>query len=363
VETFSNLLSEIRAYGEGILISEQIPSKLTTDALKNTSLKIMHRMVSEDDRNALKVMTNMDTAQSRYLVVMPLGQAAVFNQGDDHPLLIGVEPGKRLLDKSRPSDQRIRSLAPRKNDGQELPGMMSGDQDMAGQVELISRQLAADENFLRSWHAGHLRVWLPALGPGRMLDGVERHILRNLGGSSQLLPAVLSQVVNKLSWFDAYNRGRVYHWNYEVIRDFHLERLNCVNQLRTKSTQSVSSLEVFSRAALKKVSMQTGPYPGCQACQEPCLYRYDIIPLTRDVALKEKWKQVQRSPDGIKGIGGYLLEINNDALEEYLAWDAHKNWIELQVCLSAQLMVSLGFNGLDQKKLMDELVVAFSKEE
>jgi len=37
IEVFSNILSEIRAYGEGIIIAEQIPAKLIPDAIKNTS--------------------------------------------------------------------------------------------------------------------------------------------------------------------------------------------------------------------------------------------------------------------------------------------------------------------------------------
>jgi hypothetical protein len=60
VEAFCNILSEIRAYGEGFLILEQIPSKLASDAIKNTNLKIMHRVVSMDDRSTVGGAMNMD---------------------------------------------------------------------------------------------------------------------------------------------------------------------------------------------------------------------------------------------------------------------------------------------------------------
>lgn len=36
VEMFAGLLAEIRAYGEGLVIAEQIPSKLLPDAIKNS---------------------------------------------------------------------------------------------------------------------------------------------------------------------------------------------------------------------------------------------------------------------------------------------------------------------------------------
>ena len=40
VELFASLLAEIRAYGEGIVIAEQIPAKLVPDVVKNTALKV-----------------------------------------------------------------------------------------------------------------------------------------------------------------------------------------------------------------------------------------------------------------------------------------------------------------------------------
>ncbi|MFN2274435.1 MAG: ATP-binding protein, partial [Anaerolineales bacterium] len=52
-EMFADILAEIRAYGQGLAIIDQVPSKLVPDALKNTNLKIVHRLVSADDRNAM----------------------------------------------------------------------------------------------------------------------------------------------------------------------------------------------------------------------------------------------------------------------------------------------------------------------
>ena len=38
------MLAEIRAYGEGIVVAEQIPTKLVPDVVKNTALKVVHRL-------------------------------------------------------------------------------------------------------------------------------------------------------------------------------------------------------------------------------------------------------------------------------------------------------------------------------
>ena len=40
VEAFCNILAEIRAYGEGLMIAEQIPSKLADDVLKGTVFRM-----------------------------------------------------------------------------------------------------------------------------------------------------------------------------------------------------------------------------------------------------------------------------------------------------------------------------------
>ena len=53
VETFAQLLSEIRAYGQGVVVADQVPVRLAPDVLKNTGLKIAHRTVAADDRGAL----------------------------------------------------------------------------------------------------------------------------------------------------------------------------------------------------------------------------------------------------------------------------------------------------------------------
>jgi hypothetical protein len=93
VEMFASLLAEIRAYGEGIVIAEQIPTKLIPDVLKNTAVKILHRLPARDDREAVGATMNLTEAQSTYLVTLPPGTAAVFTDGMDYPLLARLPDG------------------------------------------------------------------------------------------------------------------------------------------------------------------------------------------------------------------------------------------------------------------------------
>jgi DNA helicase HerA-like ATPase len=93
VEMFAGLLAEIRAYGEGLIIAEQIPDRLIQDVIKNTAVKITHRLPAADDRDAVGATMNMTRAQNRFLVTLKPGEAAVFADGMDYPLLTRMPDG------------------------------------------------------------------------------------------------------------------------------------------------------------------------------------------------------------------------------------------------------------------------------
>jgi hypothetical protein len=93
VEMFAGLLAEIRAYGEGLIIAEQIPSKLIPDAIKNTAVKIVHRLPAKDDRDTVGATMNLTDTQSAFLVTLVPGEAAVFTDGMDHPVLARMPDG------------------------------------------------------------------------------------------------------------------------------------------------------------------------------------------------------------------------------------------------------------------------------
>jgi hypothetical protein len=94
VELFAGMLAEIRAYGTGIVVAEQIPTKLVPDVVKNTALKVVHRLPAYDDRRLVGAAMNLDADQSREVVSLPPGAAAVFADGMDRPLRIRVPLGR-----------------------------------------------------------------------------------------------------------------------------------------------------------------------------------------------------------------------------------------------------------------------------
>lgn len=88
VEFFCNLLAELRSKGQGFIVADQIPSKLAPDLVKNTNLKIAHRLVAQDERELMGGAMHMRDDQIDYLASLKQGVAAVYSEGDFRPKLV-----------------------------------------------------------------------------------------------------------------------------------------------------------------------------------------------------------------------------------------------------------------------------------
>ena len=89
-EMFADILAEIRAYGQGLAIIDQVPAKLVPDALKNTNLKIIHRLVARDDRETMAGTLALTAEQAEVIARLKVGQAIVAGVHDDMPSWVKV---------------------------------------------------------------------------------------------------------------------------------------------------------------------------------------------------------------------------------------------------------------------------------
>lgn len=81
VSLFANLLAEVRKYGEGLIIADQIPNKLAPEVLKNTNTKIIHRLFAADDRHAIGETVGLTEEQIQFLPMLKAGEAIVYSAG------------------------------------------------------------------------------------------------------------------------------------------------------------------------------------------------------------------------------------------------------------------------------------------
>jgi len=91
VEMFTDLLAEIRKYGECLIVVDQIPNKLASEVLKNTNTKIIHKLFSKDDKDSVGDTMALDEKQRNYLSYMMPGECVVFSQGWKKPVNVQVD--------------------------------------------------------------------------------------------------------------------------------------------------------------------------------------------------------------------------------------------------------------------------------
>ena len=90
VETFCNIIAEMRSYGQGVVVAEQIPTKIAPDVLKNTNTKIIHRLVSMDDQRVVGASLGLPEADCHYLNQLSTGFALVHKEGMARPIEVRI---------------------------------------------------------------------------------------------------------------------------------------------------------------------------------------------------------------------------------------------------------------------------------
>ena len=91
VETFCNVIAEMRSRGQGIVIVEQIPSKIAPDVVKNTNTKVVHRLASPDDQHLMAGSMGLDQEGAAYLNQLRVGEALIHKEGMERPAEVKVQ--------------------------------------------------------------------------------------------------------------------------------------------------------------------------------------------------------------------------------------------------------------------------------
>ncbi len=85
-----NMLAELRKAGVGMVLVEQLPSRLEETVVKLPSVKILHRLTAKDDRETLASAMNMSLEQTKYTATLLTGQAAFYSEGLVEPILLEI---------------------------------------------------------------------------------------------------------------------------------------------------------------------------------------------------------------------------------------------------------------------------------
>lgn len=90
-DLFTILLSEIRSCGEGLMIIDQVPTRLIPDAVKNTNYKICHRLVSVDDCSVMAEALSLRDDQKGIIPTLEPGNAIIYGDKDDAASWVNIK--------------------------------------------------------------------------------------------------------------------------------------------------------------------------------------------------------------------------------------------------------------------------------
>ena len=109
VETFADMLAEVRKYGESLIIADQIPNKMTPEVLKNTNTKIVHKIFAEDDKEAIGNTISLSKEQKDFLSSLPTGRAIVFSQSWIKAVQVQIEKMTNTTSDENIDEDRLKS--------------------------------------------------------------------------------------------------------------------------------------------------------------------------------------------------------------------------------------------------------------
>jgi len=372
IETFANMLSEIRAYGQGVLIAEQIPTRLAPDAIKNTNLKVLHRIVAADDREVMGGAMNLDEAQSRCVTALRTGQAAVYAEGADRPFLVAVPDFKGRAIKARVKDAQVRQAmvsvvgASIYDPWRGLGRFLSALGPAAGNPRDSRLHDLALEVIAHAEFPERFRRYILSLleDPRQAVYGLIElfQLVRQLKLRPEEEKAVLLRVLlaglNEL--FE--DRGRQYGWYYNVVqalRDDLAAALADVvarydNQqavLDALAAEAATRLARFNTSYRQQCARNVGPFAGCIHCAARCFYRYDVAPLVADKALQREFTAIIQNVKDDQEMWQRLADVGRQVAERTLADASPDALRNVAMCYTAQMGPALGFSAASQRKL------------
>ncbi len=363
VEVFANILAEVRAFGEGIVILEQIPSKLTPDAIKNTNLKVVHRMVAKDERECLGAAMRAEPQQTAYFGVLDAGEAVVFAEGMNTPALISVPlAAAKGAGKVGVSDDFIRSawassadssLYQRSSWCTKCPAFRRSSRCAADTAIWLGQAKSAFEAFHSA--LAHNRAFLR-----QAYTDVE---LACSGGSSSV-GAPKGEVLCTLNAFlenAIEERGSFAGWQFASVAE--LSDLAAATTKALAEQRDAPDAKVADRAIAKVAAhygraferlgkTEDGPFAGCGVCSRRCEFRYEASGEIRNTTAAEYFRD-----DFAQGAG-------DPKRLGLVAWGMTRGYVHskdvmtrrhLALCFACQQTAALGLSTHNQRTLVEDI--------
>lgn len=89
-QLLTSMLAEVRSFGEQVIVVDQSPSKVSSDVVRNTNLKIVHRTVSADDQQTMAAAVGLPAKDAALLGSLARGQAVISTRRETAPQTVAI---------------------------------------------------------------------------------------------------------------------------------------------------------------------------------------------------------------------------------------------------------------------------------
>ena len=105
------MIAEIRAYGTGVIIADQAPSRVSSNIVADTDIKIIFRLAEKTEKDIVANSIGLSESQSSYLSKMKRGEAFLYCSSLNSPKIINTTNlyEKEELSKTVSNKQLIKS--------------------------------------------------------------------------------------------------------------------------------------------------------------------------------------------------------------------------------------------------------------
>lgn len=90
-EFFGNMLSQIREYGTGIIIADQGASQISSAAVSNTKIKIIHGVTEREDIEKVSFALNLSDIQKKVFPTLSSGEAVIGIRGEQEVCHVDID--------------------------------------------------------------------------------------------------------------------------------------------------------------------------------------------------------------------------------------------------------------------------------
>ncbi len=334
IEVFANILSEIRAYGEGFIIAEQIPSKLTPDVVKNTGLKIVHRLVAEDDRSLLGATMNLDEDERRGLALSDAGEAVVFADTVTKAIQVRVPDATCARPLSAPEIAEV---------------IAKSRLELARPCSTCASQGAARVSLPGTIPTVIVSAFRQLFNSIRLDASVAAEsyaaLVRAYSADRSVADSCFQCLVARLADDECDSRGRFQSWPFAKTDQ-------CVERVISDVADIAQGIRVTSAAAIFGELHATvrSPWSGCAYCPRPCHFQFDTESLPSALS-----QEFERTFADLSQEWSAVAQVCWQAVADVVPADAPEVRRQAAFCFGAGRMHRIGIHQSKQVQLARQL--------